>query len=159
MGKFEIRSEKNNDLLNVKIVGGIDEDAVFPKTDLSGVRRMEVDFQGADSINSCGVREWIKWIETLPPGLQVEYVYCPSILIDQINMVGGLIRKDVRVQSFYTPYFCEACKSQTMLLFRSGKEFVGPKLNLPANVKCSKCQGSVEMDVLEAKYFKFLSRF
>ena len=158
MTKFQLQTETKNGQVAVKVIGTIDEDASFSPINYAGAKSLTVDFKAVEAINSCGVREWIRWLETVPQDIPVEYYNCPSIIVDQINMVGGFLRKGVRVMSFYIPYFCDNCKLQTNVLVTSGKDFNGPNMAAPDNVKCSNCNGPTEVDVMESKYFKFMTR-
>ena len=151
-------AQKQNDLLTVKLSGSVNEDAIFQKPDVAGVQRANIDFNEVDTINSCGVRNWIEWIETFSPQTALNYLNCPKSVIDQVNMIGGLLRPGSAIGSFYTPYYCEDCDQQTMVLFTPGKEFSAGKATPPEGVKCSKCGGPTELDIVPDKYFRFLKR-
>ena len=46
-----------------------------------------------------------------------------------------------------------------MVLYTKGKEFSeSGELNFPASVKCDESGKDMEIDVIEAKYFKFLKK-
>ncbi|HRO66747.1 MAG TPA: hypothetical protein PL182_04190, partial [Pseudobdellovibrionaceae bacterium] len=62
MGKLEIKTEKNGDKLNLTLVGTIDEDIDFNQHPLAGAKEIDLNLAGVKSINSCGIREWIKWM-------------------------------------------------------------------------------------------------
>ena len=158
MAGFALKSQRQSATIVAKLSGTLNEDARFSQDDLSGVTCVNVDFKDVESINSCGVRTLIEWLNTIPLQSQVNYQNCPKIVIDQINMVGGLLRQGGKIESFYTPYYCDNCDFQTNILFESGKEFVGASLTPPKNVACSKCKGLTEIDVIADKYFKFLRR-
>ena len=42
-----------------------------------------------------------------------------------------------------------------MILFTKGKEFSGSEIRPPENILCEDSGEEMEMDVIEAKYFKF----
>ena len=155
MAKFEVKQTKEGDLLKVEIVGNIDEDAVFVPIQTTEVNKVRFDFSKVETINSCGVREWIKVITSIQPGKTIIYAGAPHFIVDQMNMVLNFLPKAAIVESIYVPYFCEACENQSLVLFQKGKELDNRKLNAPA-IKCEKCKESMEMDVIEAKYFRFL---
>jgi hypothetical protein len=156
MGKFEIKVEKSGDMAKVQINGVIDEDVDFSVHPLTGSSKVEMDLGGIKSINSCGIREWIKWLGDAGQA-QVTYVNCPKIIIDQVNMVQGFLPAQGKVASFYVPYYSESAGSEENVLFVHGKEFTETSLTPPAEVKDK--EGNVmEMDVVEAKYFKFIKR-
>ena len=156
MSKCEIKIEKNGTAAKVKIAGVIDEDTDFKPYSLAGVTQAEFSLGGVKGINSCGIREWIKWIET-GVGTQISYYECPKILVDQINMVQGFLPAQGQVASFYVPYFHEDSGNEKAVLFTRGKEYTDSGVTPPAEVKDDEGH-PMEMDVVEAKYFKFLKK-
>lgn len=156
MSKFDIRLEKNGEELKVTVTGVIDEDADFSPHNLSSVQKINMHLGAVKSINSCGIREWIKWIATAQ-GTPINYFECPKIIVDQINMVQGFLPANAKVQSFYVPYYCDDAGSEKTILFTYGKEFTDTEVKPPTEVKDE--DGNVmEMDVVEAKYFKFIKK-
>lgn len=140
----------------ISLSGNIDEDAVLSELKPSAtVSELQIDFGEVQAINSCGVREWIKWLSQVPATLKISYAHCPKVIVDQINLVSGFLPTKALVDSFYVPYFCESCNSQTQVLFSKGKEYGNPKLAMPT-VNCASCKKPSEPDVIEAKYFRFL---
>lgn len=157
MGQFKAEKVLNGSEASVVVSGHIDEDATFGSIDLAGATKVIVDLDGVTAINSCGIREWIKWIRTAAPSVPVVYRNCPKIIVDQINMVAGFLPEYGKVESFYVPYYSDASGNEKMILFKEGAEFKGSEVNPPAEVKDE--DGSLmEMDVIEAKYFKFLQK-
>ena len=156
MSKFELKIDKSNPEYKVKIAGVIDEDADFGPHDLSGAAKVIVDTGSVKSINSCGIREWIKWIGTAGD-VGVEYFECPKIIVDQINMVQGFLPKKGRVQSFFVPFYSEALDQEKNVLFVHGKEYSDEGLVSTPEIKDEE-GNEMEMDVVEAKYFKFLKK-
>ncbi len=157
MGQFKAEKQQNNGELVVKLAGHVDEDATFSGVELAGATKVVIDLEGVTAINSCGIREWIKWIRTAAGGSVVHYRNCPKVIVDQINMVDGFLPSGGKVESFYVPYYSDASGNEKMILFRDGQEFKGNEIFPPAEVKDD--SGEVmEMDVIEAKYFKFLQK-
>lgn len=157
MGSFKAEKQQNGEETLVTFAGHIDEDAQFANLDLNGASKVVVDLDGVTAINSCGIREWIKWIRTAPSNATVVYKNCPKVIVDQINMVTGFLPDNGKVESFYVPYYSDASGDEKMVLFKEGVEFKGGEIFPPAEVKDS--SGEVmEMDVIEAKYFKFLKK-
>jgi len=157
MGQFKTEKQQNGAELIVKMGGHIDEDATFNGLELNGANKVVLDLSEISAINSCGIREWIKWIRTAGPGATVVYKNCPKVIVDQINMVAGFLPDNGKVESFYVPYYSDASGNEKMILFRDGQEFKGSEIFAPAEVKDD--SGEVmEMDVIETKYFKFLQK-
>jgi hypothetical protein len=157
MGEFNVQSNNEGGTLVMAFSGQIDEDANFGGVDFGGASDIVLDLDKVNSINSCGIREWIKWIRTAPGGSKITYRNCPKVIVDQINMVAGFLPENGSVESFYVPYYCEESGSEKMVLFRKGSEFQeSGELNPPSEVKCDESGEEMEMDVIEAKYFKFI---
>lgn len=156
MSKFDVKMNKAGEKLNVVMAGSIDEDADFTQLSLSGAAQIEIEMAGLKSINSCGIREWIKWMSTAPTA-NITFNQCPKVIVDQINMVDGFLPTNAKVQSFYVPYYNDESGSEKNILFRLGTEFTETAVSPPADVKDEE-GNSMEMDVIESKYFKFIKK-
>lgn len=152
---FSIDRQPEANRLVLALKGSIDEDASFQPPDLANFTAVVLDLEGVNAINSVGIREWIKWVKALPGSLQLSVRRCPKIIVDQINMVAGFLPPNATIESFYVPYYSDASGSEKMVLFENGKEFGNGDVNPPAEVKDDSGE-PMEMDVIEAKYFKFL---
>lgn len=157
MGDFKAEKAGGPDEVKVKLHGHIDEDAQFNSLGLDGAKKVVLDLDSVTAINSCGIREWIKWIRTAPPAAQIVYQKCPKVIVDQINMVAGFLPDNGKVESFYVPYYSDESGNEKMILFRDGSEFKQGELFPPEAVKDTDGK-DMEMDVIEAKYFKFLKK-
>jgi anti-anti-sigma regulatory factor len=157
MGNFKADKQQSGQDTIVTLVGHIDEDAVFSSIDIAAAPKVVVDMDGVSAINSCGIREWVKWIRTANATAAITFRKCPKVIVDQINMVEGFLPKSAKVESFYVPYFADASGNEKMILFRDGTEFKGSEVHAPKDVKDDDGE-PMEMDVIEAKYFKFLQK-
>lgn len=155
MGHMKLSAAADGDTLKVEIGGQIDEDANFSSLELSH-EKIYLDLSEIQAINSCGIREWIKWIKTAPKNSYFIYSKCPKVIVDQINMVAGFLPQNGHVESFYVPYYCDESGEEKMVLFEQGKEVKGSELVPPENIKSDESGEVMEMDVIEEKYFKFL---
>jgi hypothetical protein len=156
MGKFDIKVEKAGSAFKVNVAGTIDEDVDFNAFGLAGAEQIELNLGQVKSINSCGIREWIKWIGSAGSA-KVTYSECPKVIVDQINMVQGFLPASGKVASFYVPYYNDDSGAEKNVLFTMGKEYTDSGLGTPPQIKDD--QGNeMEMDVVEAKYFKFLKK-
>lgn len=158
MGKFNVEHKQAGGQDVLVLAGHIDEDANFAAVPLGTTPELVIDFDKVTSINSCGIREWIKWIKTVPGERKVTYVNCPKIIVDQANMVSGFVPDNGKIKSFYVPYYCDSTDTEKMILFSEGKEFTGSEVNAPSGIKDDQSGEEMEMDVIEAKYFKFLQK-
>src|SRR5690606_32007662 len=97
--RLTINKQILQDELNVELIGAIDEDADFKE--LTGLEQKQIsfDFDKISMINSCGIREWIKFIEMIPSRSNIVYKNCPQIIIEQINMVHGFFRQGATIES------------------------------------------------------------
>ena len=158
MAKFQIQAKKENDRVTVTLAGPFDESASFANVDLAGVKTLDLDFKDVDAITSYGIREWLNWYSQMSPELTINYFNCTKPIVDQINTVSGLIKKGIVLQSFFTPYYCEACKIFTSLLLTKGKEFTDSTVAVPESIPCTKCKGTTELGIIENKYFNFIKK-
>lgn len=158
MSEFKAEKMANGEEVTVKLQGHIDEDAQFASLGLDGAKKVVLDLDSVTAINSCGIREWIKWIRTAPSGAVVVYKKCPKVIVDQINMVSGFLPDNGKVESFYVPYYSDETGNEKMVLFSEGAEFKQGDLFPPDAVKDDETGEEMEMDVIEAKYFKFLKK-
>lgn len=154
--RFGVRQEMQADVLVLKLEGHFDEQASLPTVDPLTHPKIEMNFEKVTSINSVGVRSWIKWVSDKLGKSKISYTHCPKIIVDQMNMVSAL-SKAGQVESFYVPYFCETSSTSVQVLFRRGKEFDEKSLRFPAQVPCPNGDSMAEIDVIEKTYFKFLN--
>ncbi len=152
---FAIEKKPEGARMVLELKGNIDEDANFAPPDIAGAGVVVLDLEGVSAINSVGIREWIKWVKALPGSTQLSVRKCPKIIVDQINMVAGFLPANAKVESFYVPYYSDSSGSEKMILFENGKEFKEGEIHAPPDVKDDAGE-LMEMDVIEAKYFKFL---
>jgi hypothetical protein len=158
MSKFNLAHRKVKDTVEVHVAGTINEDARFDSLDLSNSKTVNIDLKDITTINSCGVREWVKWIDSIPKGTTIQYRNVPSAIIDQMNMIFGFLPENARVDSFFVPYYCESCLLVTPLLINIQKDTDVTNLKIEDTISCQKCSKPAELDVLGAKYFKFLKK-
>jgi hypothetical protein len=152
---FSVTKKSEGSAVVLDVAGNIDEDANFAPVEFGATTAIILDLEKVTAINSVGIREWIKWTKTFPTAA-LSVRKCPKIIVDQINMVAGFLPTGTKVQSFFVPYFAEESGNEKMVLFEDGKEFVPGKVSPPAEVK-DETGEVMEMDVIEAKYFKFLN--
>ncbi len=152
--ELEIKKQKLDDHLIVELYGNIDEDSNFETLTKLDVKIITFDFDGIKMINSCGVRDWIQFIEKIPADTKIIYKKCPQIVIEQINMVHGFIRKGAKIDSFYAPYYSEDKDEVIKVLLKSEdvKKAKAPE------IKDQETGEVLEFDAIEAQYFNFLNQ-
>lgn len=72
-------------------------------------------------------------------------------------MVQGFLPTNGKVASFYVPFYSDESGEDKSVLFTQGKEYTDSGLGALPEVKDSAGK-PMEMDVVEAKYFKFLKK-
>lgn len=159
MSQFKVEKGGDGNVVTLSFEGSVDEDAVFSNIEVNGGSQTVIlDLDKIGSINSCGIREWIKWIKTVPTSASIVYKNCPKVIVDQINMVAGFLPDNATVESFYVPYYCEDSGNEKMILFTKGKDFTDDSVDVPEEITDKDTGEVLEMDVIEAKYFKFLKK-
>ncbi len=159
MSNFKCIVKDEGDSFLISVGGAVDEDAKFPSLALSNIKKIVFDFQELDLINSCGIREWVVWLRSISNQIEVLYKNCPRILIEQINMIEGLMPVNGHIESFYLPYYCEECDQQTNLLCERNKDYSKEGLKTKEFIPCKKCSANSEIDVIESKYLKFIKQY
>ena len=106
------------------------------------------------SINSTGIREWIKLMQKMKEA-KIQLFECPKVFIDQANMVLGFIPSNAKVMSFYVPYFNEKTETEKNVLFVFNEHYSAGQLH-PLKKVFDEAGVEMEIDIVEAKYFKFI---
>ncbi len=150
MSRCEIQKNGNDYILS----GSIDETFGQATGELPTFGKYAINFKGLKSINSTGIREWIKLMQKLKT-VQLSFSECPKVFIDQVNMIQGFAPANTKILSFYVPYFNELNECEKSILLVYGKHYTDGKiLELPKVL--DEKGGEMEIDVVEAKYFKFI---
>ncbi|MCP4912395.1 MAG: hypothetical protein GY909_04695 [Oligoflexia bacterium] len=151
--KLELNVEISSDEVEIKLKGIIDEDSDFGKATNLNAKSYVFDFKDIESINSCGIREWINYLGTISDDAKIVYRNCTQVIIEQMGMVKGFVKEGAVVESLFAPYFCEDCDDE-FKHHLNVSEIIEKKA--PA-VKCPKCSGeNTEFDAIEAQYFSFI---
>ena len=151
--KLKVTIDVKGEIAYIFLSGRVDEDS-----DLSGLSSIEqdtiiFDFDKLDGMNSCGIREWIKFINALSDNKNITYSNCPVQIIEQINMIMDFRKKGTEIKSFYAPYYCEECDHESFCLLQA--EEVADVSNPPAK-NCEKCGSEMEFDYPPEQFFRFL---
>lgn len=131
--------------------------AVTEETDLgplvASIRpETRIDLSGATEINSCGVREWMEFIERVDQGGgHVVLERCAPCIVIQLNLVSNFIGERGRVLSILAPYACEDCEHEERELLTLDRKDVEIADSLP----CPKCGGDLCFEELPQIYLQF----
>ena len=159
LSKLNIDKRETPDGTVVSLRGSIDEETNFAEID-GTEPRLIFDLSGVSLINSMGIRNWVNWMKA-NRNRSLVFRNCSKPIVDQINALEGFLPPGSVVESFFVPYVCENCGHADRVLFRRTHEFdqgtADQKQSIrPPELKCPKCGEQMEMDVIEAKYFRFL---
>jgi hypothetical protein len=152
---FQVSVTREGGKTHYRVSGTIDEhadlDELQPQPDDTDI---EVDLGEVHRFNSYGVRAWLHAMRRIHAGVRMTFVHCPSLVIDQLNMVDGLMGQ-ARVESFYVPRSCSRCDVRdSQLLEVSACHAAGGAL---APMPCPRCGRAMDLDDIEEKY-EFLLR-
>jgi anti-anti-sigma regulatory factor len=156
-GKFEAEVQQLDDFTYVKVAGVIDEDnELQPLAGRIRGRLVVIDLSTVRDVNNCGVRDWVKWRETVQGrGVAVVLVECSAAIVAKLNSVsnfndGGFIK------SFYVPYYCAACSTEKAMLVDMD-EFRGEGPVRAPTCRCDSCDQVMQFDDMEESYFAFVA--
>lgn len=156
MSRCQVKLMKKNEYQVVEVHGYIDENFSSVTKDIPASDFYLFNFKNLLSINSSGIREWIKYITQYPKAKFI-LAECPKVFIDQVNMVEGFINKNCQIISFYVPYFSEDNDSEKLLLAQFGKHYTETSNDIASTIK-DDAGVEYEIDVIPTKYFKFLAK-
>lgn len=161
MASAKVDVKKEGDILKVAVSGYIGENAGLFDLNFTGVKAIAVDMGGVNYINSVGVKNWINWTGRFPKQLKVEFHSCPSLIVNQVNMVAGFLPNEGTVESLSAPYVCNKCNREETVPLKRGVHFQYATESAPYKfesppVSCPKCKEPMELDAVEAKFFNFL---
>ena len=150
--------------LDVTFSGAITEDVnladVFKELSEFGgtVSTICLNVSGVNRINSCGVREWLLFMERLQAKYALEFSFANETLIEQAAITPNILGKDgTPVRRFDAPFFCAKCNQRRMIKFESSSvQFLGDQPSLPQPQTCEKCKGNLEFDAIEDEYLSFI---
>lgn len=162
---FQIRAQRENEKCVLLFQGPIDEDVRFDAIDreIGDVKTVVIDFADVTVLNSLGIRTWMVWLRQWIGQKDFVFRRCPKAVVDQFNVLSGFLPKGSVVESFYVPYFCDACTREQSILYRKDIDFKQARGESPAwvcepkHVKCDICSEALELDVRLPIYFSFLS--
>lgn len=154
--KFQASVHHRDDVSFVKLSGVIDEDnELADLTDSIPGSMVVIELGEVERINSCGVRDWVNWLNALEAkGGEIVLVECSPAIVAQINLVNNFTGNG-SVKSFYVPYFCPECDDEKVLLSEAAE--MGPPPHEPPVCRCDGCDLVMDFDDMPDSYFAFLS--
>jgi hypothetical protein len=122
--KFKLWIRREKDCYHFKISGILDEDFVVENQNEFNspqLKLVNIDLEDLRLINSCGIREFIRFLNLFYSGSQINYLNCPVFFTYQLGMISGLITAHRSVYSFMAPYFSESDDEEKLLTFNTGE--------------------------------------
>jgi anti-anti-sigma regulatory factor len=111
-----------------------------------------IDLANVERINSCGVRDWIRFAQRLEAaGNNLYLLRCSPVVVAQLNMVRNFCGEKGQVLSFQAPYFCPNCDEERTETFPASNVAAGTS----PDATCPTCKGPMEFDDLPDLYFAF----
>jgi anti-anti-sigma regulatory factor len=156
--RLRVEIKEDDALTYVILAGVIDEDndltEVTPRVRMPSVA---INTAAVERINSCGVRDWVKWLDELRQrGAQNIYlVECSPVIMSQVNLVHNFVGSGAIVD-FYGPYYCTQCDTNSMLIINVDEARQSLPFKAPA-CRCNRCDLPLEFDDIESSYFAFLA--
>lgn len=147
---LNVTKVEDENQVEFKLNGQIDEDADLSqlKTDKE---KVIFDLEEVSLINSCGIRDWVEYQNSLPGNSQIIYRKCPQVIVEQLNIIKGFIKEGGVVESFFAPYYNNS-KDEEVKLLITPSEVVDSK----APAKKDDEGNELEFDEIELQYFNFL---
>lgn len=155
--RLTVDIEEIQDISHVHLSGFIDEENSLAKVSekIKG-KVVVINTAGVKRINSCGVRDWVRWVEKLGQrGSQVYFTECSTSIMSQVNTTKNFTGSG-RIISFFTPYFCTNCSEERDLLLDMNDVVSQGKARAPHR-RCSTCDHVLEFNDAEIFYFSFFS--
>ena len=159
--KFYLGANTVEDVTFLKVSGVVDEDNSLARSlkKIDG-KTVIIDLSEITRINSCGVRDWVNWLNDLnAKGKQVILVRCSPCIVNQINLVNNFVGSGM-VKSFFAPYYCPKCDIEQQKLLQV-ESFASMKLPAAPDSRgdgCNEAQCQMEFDDIEEAYVAFIPR-
>ena len=142
----------------VKFSGVFDEYATFDDVVSQFPDEVWLDFLEVSRVNSLGVKEWIKSISLSQSRLH--YINCPSIIVDQFNMIPEFLGSNASIDSFEVYFACDECGHEDKRFYSvgDGKDINPDTTDLDdfLHVNCIRCGADMELDHDPEIYFNFI---
>ena len=159
--KFYLGANTVEDVTFLKVSGVVDEDNSLARSlkKIDG-KTVIIDLSGVTRINSCGVRDWVNWLNDLyAKEKQIILVRCSPCIVNQINLVNNFVGRGM-VKSFFAPFYCPKCdiEQQKLLQVEAFASMKRPAAPDARGDGCNEAQCQMEFDDIEEAYFAFIPR-
>lgn len=139
---------------DIKLSGPLDENVILPKFEGPVPDRLNIDLKDLANINSVGCRNWMNWIKSVKAKDGIFLHNCPPHFISQVSILFGFVPEGVVIQSFFVPYYCDACGAEELLKIEAGAlGFTDFKID--DEIICPVCSALMHIDVVKDKFLAF----
>lgn len=156
MSKFTFKSIEEANFTNLIFEGPINESFGLSDLKISRDKGVRIDFEKVKSINSIGIRFWIKWIHS-NPGVAFHFKNCPVCIVNQINNVSEFMPSGTTIESFFVPYYSDFTGEEIHELYVENRDYQRGQVVKIKEITDS-AGNPMEVDIYAQKYFKFLSK-
>ena len=140
----------------LKISGIIDEYTDLIDTMASLPEEVWIDLSEISRVNSLGIREWARALATTTA--KIHYVGCPSLIIDQFNMIPQLFGNNAQVDSFELCFCCDHCEFEESITYEIKERNEEEKAKLEQmTMPCLRCNHDMLLNHDTDLYFSFLN--
>jgi hypothetical protein len=162
---YSIHMEQSGSEILVLMRGSLNEDVNFgviieslKLVPPAARQAMALDLEGVTAINSCGVREWILFLEQLSAAkISFRFRSLGEPFVEQASTIPSLLGPSgTPVEFFLSPFFCEGCSSRSLVRTRA-QDFLAMKAGEMGS-DCPKCHEPMAFDGIEDEYRIFLRR-
>lgn len=155
----------DNNNYELTLSGYLEESSELPKSlPLDNAQALYIDFEELKFINSGGIKTWVNFANYLEAFDDTTIVYknCHRVMIDQINLISGLLPNNASVLSLYIPIYCTKCE-KSYEVFQLTHQIEDNFKDILNRAKPAKCNSSnvcedLEVDIFPELYFKFLNK-
>lgn len=161
-GSFRIEAELGNDSIVIRPSGLINEDVNFGNVVefINGLHKkhgqMLFDLGGISRINSCGVREWLIFLQWAQSRYRCSFVKANEPIIELASSIPSVLGKPgTPVDEIEAPFFCSKCDKRELFNLNAASCGRVNALTIP-KLNCTQCKGPLEFDGIEEEYFSFL---
>ncbi len=156
-----LKREKNE--ITIEVEGALTENTSFPNIDIDGVNKIIFNLDRVVRVNSLGISLWLMFFRKLLdqfPQIDLEFVKCPTVVVEQFNIVKEFLPTNSCVSSFYVPYFSSETNKTKFVLYENGKDYFWQSEKSYKDLKL-KSEYHEENDIfmidtVKEKYFNFL---
>lgn len=137
--------------VQVALAGAITESAQLNGLiGLTGDGPVRVDLSMVEQINSCGVREWLHFVQRIDArNAPIELVRCPPTFVRQLNMISNFAG-GAEVRSVLLPYWCPACGHDDYVELSLPSD-----RPIPETRACASCGQPADFDDVPDAYLAF----